>query len=158
MDKGIFTEIHERNKAISEFCDHYGITEKDIPEDLLNEIWGGPRGAAAFDDDDDLRAGRGAGIEREYRGEKPGDFRPSFIRSREGGPRAFQPGPGVGAGPQVGEYLFVQGKPRAITDVQTKFGEPMIRVEGYPRWIVASNLQVDRKVGGKNIYVSPQHK
>lgn len=160
MKQDLIQEINERSRLVKEFCNATGVKEQDIPQELLDEIWGGPDAAAPFDDNAKL-AKSDKYADFDWTGHKgESGFKPSTYRGREGDPRTLpQGGQQAGAAdqPAAGDFIVVGGKPSKVSRVESKFGNTFAYVDGYPKPIMIKDLSMDKEVGGRKVFVSPHH-
>lgn len=147
MDQNLFQEINEQSKLLKELCDSLGMKKEDIPQEILDEIWGGPRAAAAFDDDN---APRARAAERDW----VSDLAQQQAKKKEyapqsGGPREMP----QQQMPQVGDFVKVGNQLVKVSDVKEQFGNMFVYHTPGQKPIMVDHLKLDKEVGGKRIFV-----
>lgn len=145
----LIQEINEQTNALRELCDNLGVNREDIPQELLDEIWGGPRSATEFDNESaaQARAGRNEWVrDLAQQQAKQQEYRPS--------PTA-RPVPPQES-PRVGDFVKVGNQLKKIFKVGEAFGNYFAYHTPGEKGVMFQNLKLDRQVGGKRIFVPTQ--
>ena len=152
----IFKEINERTKAIQELEEALGMKKEDIPQEILDEIFG----ATPFDDADrDKTQAGGRSAEADWVSDLKGQqAAQTSYHGREGGPRPLPAAP-PGDSPQAGDFVKVGNQMLKVREVKDQFGETFVYFEHTgegppPKAIMANHLKLDKEVAGKKVYTA----
>lgn len=142
----LIQEINEQTNTIQELCDHLGVKREDIPQELLDEIWGGPRSASAFDDESAAQARAG-------RNEWVRDLAQQQAKQQQYTPTPTARPIPPQEEPRVGDFIKVGNQLKKVLKVGEAFGNHFAYHTPGEKGIMFQNLRLDKEVGGKRVFV-----
>lgn len=146
MKQNLFQEINEQSKILKDLCETLGVKKEDIPQELLDEIFG------VSPEPEGISAARGRSQDTAY----ASDLSQQQSRQKEYTPRAAPRDVPPGTEPvtpQMGDFIKIGNGFAKVKKVFDQFNNTFVLHTGGDKPIMASNLKLDKEVGGKRIFV-----